>query len=644
MEDQLKALQVKEQSEHTTPDVTPHIKQEETLPLELDPLSQHGGNRKYYNWDFVTKKSIPGSTQTYGLSSAFYFTDQLSSYLDATWHYIERNASEPLSSRSSTPGLSLRDALHGQKNVNATRTMVAQDPSRPDEEALLELYWTSWHVLHPILDETAFRSHYKTLWKGPSTRDPSALVDIVLALCIQQDAASKSSHATNSASDPKVPTDSTDGWWFYRRCQYFLQDDLEAPSVTTFQCHYLAVIWLSRASWNNAAHNVLAAGLRIGVILGLHNEPCSDLAQDVREFRRRLWWTAYAIDAQYAMEFGRPLGVHFGQVTCSLPKDPRTTSCNAPIAAKSSFFSTQQIKLVLAARAVYILFYRDIASVLGRSGNANLYQDPKDLEACAEWLEGNAGYLKAWVEQLPSNMKTARKGLGSPYSNDQSSLDLQPATHIHSQGCLILELLYHRFVMSLHRPFIALPRDQSSYMPITELHAMTCVNHAITITSIIHQDLTESDNLRAWPITHLWQWNATLTLIGYTLAYPHGLVSLTARKALNTAAKNFDILSKTFANADSAVMVLKDVMPKLDIMLNSSVPIDVTKAVPLASVSPPSRDASQLENGSDCQESECVSKGWERVAFNIPTVQGIDDSMANEDWVFDLLDFGALEQ
>ena len=74
------------------------------------------------------------------------------------------------------------------------------------------------------------------------------------------------------------------GRWFYRRRQSLLTDKLEGPSITTFQCYLLSVIWLSNAPFQN-----MAMGIRTGIILGLHLEPPEDLPRTQREFRKRLW-------------------------------------------------------------------------------------------------------------------------------------------------------------------------------------------------------------------------------------------------------------------------------------------------------------------------------------------------------------------
>jgi hypothetical protein len=85
LEDQVRGLSVQPStSQHDASHNTDRLMKEEERSLqgELDPLGQHGSNRKYYCWSFATRTSSQGSNQAYGAPSTFYFADQLASYLN----------------------------------------------------------------------------------------------------------------------------------------------------------------------------------------------------------------------------------------------------------------------------------------------------------------------------------------------------------------------------------------------------------------------------------------------------------------------------------------------------------------------------------------------------------------------------------
>lgn len=589
LEAQLKDLQVQQQPspESHLKDELPNIKANQTVPLKQFDLSTR--QEKYGeipDRDFVTREIKPKSTQTYGYSSTFYFISQLASYLDAAFQQNSPDsAADSPSNNHSVTAEELQGAL-SVKNADSTeRSIVQETLSRSDEEELLDIYWSTWHILYPILDKDEITEYYKNLWKSSEvSRDFSAIVDIILALGMQLKAAISASYSVPSA--PVPPTDSTAGWWYYRRCQYILQDDLEVPSFTTFQCQYLAVCWLSRASWHNTAHNVLAAALRIGVSLGLHHEPSLDLPPAQRHARKLMWWTMYAVDAQYALELGRPLGVHFGQVSCTLPEDDLKSTCASSPTLSPSSFNIQLIKLILASRAIYSMFYRVCLQFLHQSGQSDLFRDPTSLETCAKWLETNISYLTAWSEQViasikypvynfdlfrkvPEGLTTPRENLGQPYSTDRSRLELHKGDKL-SRGLLVLEMLYHQFSMCLYRHFICLSHGGTGTTATVERHAVSCVNHAITMIQIAHQDITEGDSLRTWSIVCTWQWHAALSIVGYILAYPRGPVTPTGRKALSIAIASFELLSGTFTNTISCVHVLRNLVEKVDILLGDA--------------------------------------------------------------------------
>ncbi|KAF2190014.1 hypothetical protein K469DRAFT_624436 [Zopfia rhizophila CBS 207.26] len=656
-------------------DPAPSIKPN-SLPVNLDPLREHGGNKRYYNWDSIYTQTARSNQQCYGSSSSFYFVGQMASYLDMALqqrhseHYIQPDSasrcfSSPISVEMNDPSCN---------HIQSYHTTIEDSLSRSKEEYFLKLFWQSYHCIYPVLDETEFTAHHKSLWETfGTTRKPSALVDIVLAICMQYGAALvPPSHASPDFEDSDNSDATVAGRSFYRSCQSLITDELEGLSTTTVQCHLFSVVWLSNASFHNMAHSVLAMGIRTGIILGLHLEPPEDMNHPQKEFRKRLWWALYALEMKMAMELGRPLAVNISQVTCSIPEDK---SEDGPLSAPNSSlpcsnalhvtsFNVQYVKLILATRAIYITFYHKCADILGANGQKSLYQDSEGLEACAEFLLYKAGYLQTWLQQVPNVLKTKRKHSGEPYSTNRSPLDICPASPFWiSRQRLFLELLYHNLSMCLYRPFISFTRAPSSCTPLTEGHAISCVNHAITITLIIHQMLTETDFLNGWHEAFHWQWNATLSLIGYILAYPVGTSTPSARKAVSTAIAVFELLSNNFASATSAVIIARDLSAKVDLLIkrfsnsltieDSCSPFSLPSSFPsfnemqdgtgtLDSETMNSSILSRLTDGESAvsQNNLTASSGF---AFAFDSLSGLEDIVTDAGNIFDLLDFGGIE-
>ncbi|KAF2797519.1 fungal-specific transcription factor domain-containing protein [Melanomma pulvis-pyrius CBS 109.77] len=571
LEDKLNSIH--RQSKADSPSIeTPPVKLTVSLPPNLDPLEQHGGNKKYYNWDFISTRTSRTNQQCYGPSSSFYFIGQMTSFLDRALQEHQADVQSYSASRYISSPMSAERCGFAQTFMHPDSSTVEHHLSRSQEESLLVLFWTSYHCIYPILDEAEFKAYHKSLWEtSRSSRQPSALVDIVLAVCMQYGSTSMLGNTAIPNFEELHMGDSTNsGRLFYRRCQSLLVDELEGPTIRTFQCYLLSVIWLSNASFQNMAHSVMATGIRAGVILGLHLEPPEDIPLVQRESRKRMWWTLYSLEMKMGMELGRPLAVSITQVNCSIPDD----SCDLDSMGQNNSpytdsFNTHFVKLILATRAIYITFYRKCADVLGMNGQTSLYHDPQGLETCAEFLLSKASYLRTWLQQVPDTLKSQRKNLGQPFSTDRSMLDIRPSPSFRlPRQSLFLELLYHNLSMSLYRPFISFSGIPSLSTPITDGHAESCVNHAITITSILHQVLTETNLLNGWHETFQWQWNATLSLIGYILAYPVSSLTPIVRKALSTAIIVFELLSENFITAVSAANVARDLSAKADVLVD----------------------------------------------------------------------------
>ncbi|ORY19547.1 fungal-specific transcription factor domain-domain-containing protein [Clohesyomyces aquaticus] len=526
------------------------------------PLSFYE-NKKDYNWDHVTPWIASSNQQCYGLSSSSHFISQMTSYLD--------NA---LQQRHSNTQLNLPNQL-SQGHTRVNESNVSYDFSQSQEQYLLGLFWTAYHCIWPILDEAEVRAYHKSLWETSAiSRLPSALIDILLAISIQH-VASTSQRVEDGlvwSNDGSIVSR-----WFYSRCQTLLANELEGPSVTSLQCHFFSMIWLGNAGFVNEAHRTSAMTIRTGIMLGLHLEPPEYMSNVEKDFRRRLWWTLYALEIQLSMELGLPISVRFSQVSCSVPDD-----CSRPfVPLRSSAsmlpgnndwptvasFTTHFAKQVLATRAIYTTFYRRCADVLGATGQNGVCSDSQALEGCAHFLHSLIGYHQAWLHQVPECLKSKRKCGGQSFSTDGSLLEVEPnIPHWLQRQRLFLELAYHSHSMSLYRPFIRFSQDMSCHLPLASGHAISCVKHAITITRIVHQILTETEFLNGWPKVLQWQWNATLTLIAYVLAYPAGSSKPAARKSVSMAIAIFELLSTECVGATSAANIARDLSAKADLL------------------------------------------------------------------------------
>ena len=493
-------------------------------------------------------------------------------------HYMQLNsARKSFSSPASPRRNNSQDSL---VSLNVT-SMGDEHLTRIQEDYFLGLFWQSYHCMYHILDEAEFREHYKSLWTAPSApRNPSALVDIVLAMCMQYGVAFLPRN--DVVTDPKADVNGNDatiaGRWYYQRCQSLLAEELESPSITTLQCYIFSVIYLCNASFQTTAHSILALAIRTAQTLGLHLESSDDMPRVQRELRKRLWWALYALESQECMELGRPGVVGMSLMTHALSADDRELAMLSGAHAMSTgddssvtclTYILHNMKLILAIRTIYSAFYAKCAEVLDMHAGDSLYSSPESSETCAAFLQSSMGALQTWLHELPAALKTPRRGNGTPLSTDRSPLDLEPFVPLWLQRQrLLLELRYHALAMSLYRPFISFVQPFSAQSrPLAEANSVACLNHAMALTHITRQVLAETDILGGWHEAFRWQWSAALSTLGFVLACPVQPCTPTARRAVAVAIAVFEAFGDNFAVAVSAAAVVKAVAAKADVLV-----------------------------------------------------------------------------
>lgn len=442
------------------------------------------------------------------------------------------------------------------------------------EEYFLSLYWHSYHTaLFPILDEEDFKGYYRSLWIAPSgsDRQPSALVDIVLAICMQHGVSRLPVTKQGAIADSKDATIA--GRWHYRRGQMLLANELESPTIMTLQSHLLSVMFLCYASFQNMADNACALAVRTAYMLGLHIDPPQSMPLKEREMRRRLWWALYLLDSKIGMKLGRPFLLRDTHSMPGLPCD----SAEAAMVSGSSFapldnnsnwlsFSLQGVKLFLAARRVHIACYD---KCLNLNNSQSPWDDPQALESFADSFCPFMRLMDDWANGVPTTLKTSRGENGIPFSTDSSPLEIEQfaPTWLQRQR-ILLGLMYHNSCLNLLRPFIPLDVATSVPTPRAEAYATMCAAHAMALTHIVHQVLSDTSILDGWIEAFQFQWNAAMTLVGFILSYP-SLSSTTpaARATIDIVVAVLDVFGKSFKVAISAASIMRDLGIKADIVL-----------------------------------------------------------------------------
>ncbi|KAJ5938608.1 hypothetical protein N7466_001742 [Penicillium verhagenii] len=510
----------------------------------------------------------------YGPSSLFYFIGRMNSYLGVILQQTQMSNQMVLHGSASTllngtTENNLEDELH-QAALSAEDPFTAGQFLSPiQEEYFLDFFWKSYHTcLFPIINEAEFMDHYRSLWaESGDKRRPAALVDIVIALCMQHGVSQLSPQQQKSliGGDPSVA-----GRWYFRRCQQLVTYQLESPTIATVQSLMLCSIYLCNGSFQNMSATWASMAARAAYVAGLHIAPSQDLPAPERELRKRLWWALYELDAKIGMKLGRPFLLHRSPTEPGLPDDqPETAKHSGSHLANSGesktwlSFHLENSKLFIIAREIHESFYaRDVNLQQGQS----IWDDFQALESHAEFLQLRAKPLDKWVDELPNTLKTSRQENGIPFSTDGTRLDIEPFAPLWLQRQrLNLELIYHNLYINLHRPFISFILGPPS--SLKEDLATKCAFHAMEITKILHQTLSSTTILTGWHEAFQWQWNASMTLVGFILAHPRSTQTPEAIKAVDLAITVCEIFGEHFSVANSAATILRNLGPKINFLL-----------------------------------------------------------------------------
>ncbi|RDW88437.1 hypothetical protein BP6252_00469 [Coleophoma cylindrospora] len=541
--------------------------------------------------DLVTKETLH-----HGPSSSFYFIDRMSRYLRERIPGSSSDELRELHTPTKSPSVLLSQGLSSSEGCVSEETL-----SRNQEEAYLNLFWNSYHYTCPILHVTEFREYYASLWPSSDgtstqtdpTRQPSALVDIVLALCMQYGSAFLPQDTGACISDSETaPT----GWWLYQRCQKLLEHVALYPSISRVQCQIYSVLYLRNTSYRSSANSMLASAIQTAQVLGLHLESPSSLTLAKINVRKRIWWMLFMLDSDVSIKMGRPSQICSSNITCTLPDDAEDEEAMMSFYASTNpevswlSYHTQSIKLCLMMRSIYTHFYMRCTEVMKTNNGKSLYEDRSLLECCARDLFESMKKLQDWISQVPGSLKISRTGGGEPFSTTRSTLVFDPQVPFWLQRqAILLELQYHSYAMYLYRPFINFPPSSTPDTPLTIRHNVSCLTHATTITNLLHQTLNEMDILNGSHEAYEYQWDAMISVLGFTLSHPICPRTPSARKAIHTSIAVLEMVGAySQSSVGRACSVFRNVLDKIDF---------VNKTLQDAVFGPPSQKQSPQASG-----------------------------------------------
>lgn len=539
------------------------------------------------SWEGLTiRPSRSPNESWFGPSSLYYFMRRLSVALSLGFgNSPEISELIPLSSSSTKlleargPDSSYLPEYCGINGEVALDQYTYLSPIK--EQYFINSFWETYHTsILPIIDESDFKKHYQSLWTGSgSTRKPSALVDIVVALCMQFNISSLPVNLQGGGGDEEDATIS--GRRHFGRGQMLLLLEAESPTISTLQCHLLCVAYLCGGSFHNMVDVSNALAVRTAHILGLHTPVAENLPEGERQLRKRLWWAVCLVDSKVGMKLGRPFLIHNVGDIEDIPTDSIAASMNsgstfAPIGQNATWlsFNFQHTRLYMKVRAAHEAFFTKNNDL--ESGQT-IWNDSRVLNEYADCMSIHGKILEEWTSGIPDPLKIRRRNGVQPFSTEDCELIFEQFAPLWLQRqCVLLELTYHHLNVNLFRQFIcftSIPEPGSK----GELAATKCASHAITLSTITHQVLSSTIILNGWHEAFQWQWSAAMALVGYINMYPSQPLTKLSRIALDHAISIFDMFGVSFAVAAHAAKIMRELCAKVDQITAKALESSTTK-------------------------------------------------------------------
>ncbi|KAJ5758158.1 uncharacterized protein N7511_006852 [Penicillium nucicola] len=436
----------------------------------------------------------------------------------------------------------------------------------------LRLFWEAYHPLLQTSDEAEFQSllHLDGRQAFEVGKLTKALANCMTALGIQYGHGAGLTSRILSMRRCAVNI-SWIGYEYFRRCRDYIAL-LTEPTLLSMQCYALMSLYLMNASHFREAYSLLGTAIRHSHSVNLHEEPSERLQPKERTAQRRIWWLLFMLDIKCSQQLGKPVAVQTATITCALPSADEliTIPGNTSVCWKSLHVSTYFVHAVKLAVS--------LAEMDRLISTSKLYEDANNitvLEQRANLVATSLACLEKWSNELPDDLLSPRKNTG--YTESMSTaespivLELGAPSWLHHQRVL-LEVNYHNAYIMLQRPFICFPQPCNSspiQQPQTDRHARSSLQHAITMTIIVHDLCSSSDVFFGSPAILHPLWNATVTILGFIIANPFSSRSRRPIQWIFKALAVFEAFAATEPFAARAENITRSLVARLNDMLNS---------------------------------------------------------------------------
>ncbi|KAI3529766.1 fungal specific transcription factor [Colletotrichum filicis] len=204
----------------------------------------------------------------------------------------------------------------------------------------------------------------------------------------------------------------------------------ERPGTDSIEIMLLLSFYSLALNRRYSAFVMSGTAMRMAIVMGLHlNIPESQLRDpDLREHRKRLFWTTYIFDRIWASKLGHPTAIQDSDVGVDLPSEAENDGVAVVRTHATDFEDTAYH---VASLRLAALITKTVRSIYGQRSQG-------EATTLSTRVQQALKDLRAWVEDLPTHLQLDNAGTGpKPISLHLSFNQQVPASAITlSEACI----------------------------------------------------------------------------------------------------------------------------------------------------------------------------------------------------------------
>lgn len=423
---------------------------------------------------------------------------------------------------------------------------VGVNMDRQLEELLVSTFLQSYQIVAPILDASWLWVHYASLWTINSDvyRQRCPLIEIILALGTHQVLALSVDDAGYNAATTLAY--SPPGYDLFEISQLELLRRTTGPNLLTVQAYIYAAIYASNLHSHYKAHQMLSLAVRDAYLADLPGGGCSVEQPKGHISAKRTWLVLQMLDTVMSKESGLPFlipATTYEEVELGDFGTTYDTMNHNGLSYLECFRQMNRLSQLIRQSTT------DLDRICNQNSSLEIFIDNFYSKGASSVMT-SIKTISTWFKAIPPALKNStRDTSNNPNVNNNnlgSSLDDDVPMWLHRQS-LLLKMSYHMSCLLLLRPYsLSSPATtiESSHHPTSAELSITCLNHAVSLTATLADNLN-SGSFNVLAHATRFQWLAMLCLTGYVSTHTTTpQTTMLARRAVSVAMKNLERLAE----------------------------------------------------------------------------------------------------